>query len=232
MQSTIVQTLFLFFFSFISFCQKADSVSVERVVNLNYTDKTINLIQQGITPLSFKLIEECDRSFDSAEIENYPQIVHAEQKHGGVSLLKVVVVADCCHNFLGEAELVGTNTLNLIYISYGDTCSCACLFTLQYEFDINKNVLIKHITINGEEEKRADPLKNNDRIATIRLIDGKEVMYNDIKIRVSKLSDFIKKQKPDLLMIKSERDLPVNYLIEILSISEKLNVKAVIDVDN
>lgn len=66
-------------------------------------------------------------------------------------LIQVRVMANCCHNFLGEAEVLGNDTLHLVYTSYGNFCSCQCCFTLEYVFDTtfeDKDNRLHFVTIN------------------------------------------------------------------------------------
>jgi len=68
--------------------------------------------------------------------------------------MDVPIIENCCHNFLGEAEVIGSDTLNLVYTSYGNFCSCQCCFTLRYKFETSMELQygeLKHVTINNSK---------------------------------------------------------------------------------
>ena len=68
-------------------------------------------------------------------------------------MIDVAISANCCYNFLGEAEIIGGDTLNLIYHSYGGFCSCNCCYTLRYTFRVQEweNLELKFVTVNGDK---------------------------------------------------------------------------------
>lgn len=216
-----------------TFVVKSQNISQVLVgtMMLPYTDKNIYLINQGITPISLELVEECDGGIDPAKSVEYPQIIHVDYS-SSILTIKVVVVANCCHNFLGEAELIGKDTLNLLYTSYGGFCSCSCCFTLQYKFDLDDEVSLKHIKINGEDEKRVNTWSQYSNTDTLLLINEKNMYYNGEKVNFSNLEKHIQIQKPDLIVLKVSRELPINIISEVLSISTRLNVKVHFASDN
>lgn len=117
---------------------------------LPYSDKMIRLLNDNISPISLELLNECNGSIDPNKFDDYPQFDFVSMD-SNVLTIDVTVIANCCHNFLGEAELVGTDTLNLLYTSYGGFCSCSCCFTLRYKFDVSGDFL-KFVTINGSKK--------------------------------------------------------------------------------
>lgn len=118
---------------------------------LPYTDKMIGLLNRGLSPISLEVISECDDSWSPKSNTEYP-IFLATERNADTLTIDVAIVANCCHNFLGEAEVIGSDTLNLVYTSYGNFCSCQCCFTLRYKFDTSMELQygeLKHVSINN-----------------------------------------------------------------------------------
>lgn len=68
--------------------------------------------------------------------------------------ISLEITSNCCHRFLGDAELIDDNILNLIYIGYGGNCACYCCFGLTYTFRKeypNPDIKISYIMINGDK---------------------------------------------------------------------------------
>jgi hypothetical protein len=117
------------------------------------SDKMIGLLNNGLEPISLKIIKECDNNTDPRTFKDYPKFTEVKRDSNEL-IIDVSVVANCCHNFLGEAEVVGNDTLNLVYTSYGGFCSCNCCFTLRYRFDTTMeeyNQILRYVTINGSK---------------------------------------------------------------------------------
>lgn len=115
------------------------------------SDKIVGLLNKGLSPIDIRIINTCDDRVDSKEFSKYPKFRNIERQDNKL-IIDVSVIANCCHNFLAEAEVLAKDTLNLLYTSYGDFCSCECPFTLRYTFDttFEKNYqILKHVTING-----------------------------------------------------------------------------------
>ena len=118
---------------------------------LPYSDKMIGLLNNGLSPLSFGILKECDETIDPKTFKDYPKYNNIKRDSSALTI-DVTVVANCCHNFLGEAEVIGKDTLNLVYTAYGGFCSCSCCFTLRYKFETSMEAnyqILKHITINS-----------------------------------------------------------------------------------
>lgn len=114
------------------------------------TNKMIGLLNKGLSPISLKLVQGCDNTVDPSTFDDYP-IFREIQRDSTLLTIEVSVIANCCHNFLGEAEVIGKDTLNLVYTSYGGFCSCECSFTLKYQFDTTMEEyysILKYVTIN------------------------------------------------------------------------------------
>lgn len=123
---------------------------------LPYTPKMIGLLNNGLSPISLEILESCDGS-EKPDFSKYPDF-KTIQRDSNVLIIDVAIVANCCYNFLGEAEIHG-DTLNLIYTGYGNFCSCSCCYTLRYKFDTsmeNYYQLLKHVTVNGVARKTGD----------------------------------------------------------------------------
>ena len=122
---------------------------------LPYSDKMIGLLNNGLSSVSFEILTECHNATTPKTFKDYPKF--NEIKRDSTTLtIDVTVVANCCHNFLGEAEVIGKDTLNLVYTSYGGFCSCNCCFTLRYKFNttMEENYqILKYVTINGIEKE-------------------------------------------------------------------------------
>jgi hypothetical protein len=116
---------------------------------LPYSDHMIGLLSYGISPISFDLLEECNNTINPDSFKEYPKFI-SSSREGDTLTIVVSVIANCCHQFLGEAE-VQQDTLHLLYISYGGFCSCECCFTLRYRFDMSMEDSqkgVKHVRLN------------------------------------------------------------------------------------
>lgn len=120
---------------------------------LPYTDKLINLRNTGLELVSLELLKNCNNTTDPDTFDDYPKFI--EVKRDSLTLtVDVEVVSNCCHNFLGEAEIIEDKTLNLVYTSYGGHCMCDCMFTLRYIFDTRMEKvshILQYVTINGSK---------------------------------------------------------------------------------
>lgn len=128
---------------------------------LPYSNKMIGLLNSGLQPISLEVLSECNESVDRKTFNQYPKFVNVERKLDTL-IIDVSVVANCCHNFLGEAEVVNETTLNLVYTSYGGFCSCNCIFTLRYKFNtfFEKNYqILDSVKINGSNVEHIIPEK-------------------------------------------------------------------------
>lgn len=126
---------------------------------LPYSDKMIGLLNHGLSPISLEIIQECDQGLEPSEFKNYP-IFKEVKRDSNQLIIDVAIVSNCCHNFLGEAEVIGEDTLNLVYTSYGGFCSCTCCFALRYTFDSSLEkayTILKNVTINGSETTEEIP---------------------------------------------------------------------------
>ena len=129
---------------------------------LPYSDKMIGLLNKGISPISLEIIQECDNNSDPREFNDYPKF-RTIKRNSNELIIDVSIIANCCHNFLGEAEVIGNDTLNLIYTSYGGFCSCNCCFTLRFKFNTSMekyHKTLKYVTINSSEIIGIIPEKN------------------------------------------------------------------------
>ncbi len=126
------------------------------------TEKMIGLINKGLSPISLEIIEECNRTTDPKTFKEYPKYMNVSRDKN-ILTIDVSVIANCCHNFLGEAEVIGNDTLNLVYNSYGGFCSCECCFTLRFKFDTSMEAdhqILKFVTVNGSKKVGQIPIKN------------------------------------------------------------------------
>lgn len=117
------------------------------------SDKMNGLLNNGLSPISLEIIQECDNTTDPRTFKDYPKFI-STSRIGDTLTIDVSVIANCCHNFLGEAEVVGKDTLNLVYISYGNFCSCECCFVLRYKFDTTMETtyqVLNYVTINNSK---------------------------------------------------------------------------------
>ncbi len=95
-------------------------------------------------------------SCKSREIMKYSrdEISLVEETDDNLSIT-IMIVGNCCHNFLCDIEIRDESILNLIYLGYGSMyCSCSCNFQLTYYFSKWKFMAleydrIKKIMING-----------------------------------------------------------------------------------
>jgi len=123
---------------------------------LPHSSKMIGLINNGIEPIELKIIKECEvKDFDK---DAFPKFIEI-RRTSTTLIIDVEIIANACHNFLGEAEVVGTETLNLVYTEYGGFCSwgtCTLRFTFDTTLEKEYQVL-KYVTINGSETKGVIP---------------------------------------------------------------------------
>ena len=128
---------------------------------LPYSNKIIGLLNNGLSPISLEVIQECDNTIDRRTFKDYPKFI-VIKRDSTILTIDVSIVANCCHTFLGEAEVIGNDTLNLVYTSYGGFCSCNCCFTLRYKFDTEMEEhyqILKYVTINGSKTTGQIPKK-------------------------------------------------------------------------
>lgn len=72
-------------------------------------------------------------------------------------IIEILLVGNCCHSFLCDAQIVDDTTINLITIGYGTYCSCLCGYNLTYYFsryDYDGYDKLKDIIVNGDSETR------------------------------------------------------------------------------
>ena len=129
---------------------------------LPFSKKMIGLLNCGLSPISLVLIQGCDNSIDPRMFKDYP-IFREISRDSTTLTIEVSVIENCCHNFLGEAEVKGKDTINLVYTSYGGFCSCECCFTLRFKFDTTMEEyyqILKYVTVNGSKTVGQIPKKN------------------------------------------------------------------------
>lgn len=117
------------------------------------SDKIVGLLNKGLSPIKLEVLDECNNTTDPSTFKEYPKFI-STSRVGNTLTIDVSVIANCCHNFLGEAEVIGKDTLNLIYTSYGAFCSCNCCYTLRYTFETSMEEsyqILNHVTINGSK---------------------------------------------------------------------------------
>ena len=120
---------------------------------LPYSEKMIGLLNNGLSPISLEIVDGCDNSLTKNDFKDYP-VFREIRRDSSVLTIEVSVIANCCDYFLGEAEVIGEDTLNLIYTTYGAFCSCSCCFTLRYKLDTSMESyyqILQHVTINGSD---------------------------------------------------------------------------------
>ncbi len=148
------------------------------------SDKMNGLLNNGLSPISLEIIQECDNTTDPRTFNEYPKFI-STSRVGNILTIDVSVIANCCHNFLGEAEVIGSDTLNLVYTSYGGFCSCNCCFTLRYKFDTSmENIyqVLNYVTINGSKtigQIVKQDLASKQHIDKIRKIFENYVEYQE-----------------------------------------------------
>ncbi len=135
--------------------QLVSSVSFQNVLVgttfLPYSEKMISLLNNGLAPIRFSKVDECNKEILPTEFKEYPQYNMIERGKNTLTI-EVKVIANCCHNFLGEAEVIEKDILRLSYTSYGGFCSCDCCYTLRYEFDTTMEETyqtLKTVTLNS-----------------------------------------------------------------------------------
>lgn len=119
---------------------------------LPYSEKIIGILNKGLFPISVSVKNECDMH-DIKEMSSYPKF-ESITRELDILTIEVTIFYNCYYNFLGEAEVIGQDTLNLIYTAYGAFCSCDCLYTLEYKFNTASEEnyqILKYVTINGSE---------------------------------------------------------------------------------
>ncbi len=131
-------------------------VEVSHVENLHGTtflpnsSKMIGLLNKGLEPINFQIIKVCQPQ--KCAKEDYPEFIDI-RRNGSTLTIDIEIIANCCHNFLAEAEILGKDTLNLIYTDYGGFCSWGTCM-LRYSFDTTLETeyqTLKYVTINGDQ---------------------------------------------------------------------------------
>ena len=140
-----------------------DTVFVEKKTDGEYENK---LIGTTVLKLSEKNVHtghmyglwlenlttsECDAP---KEHPTPTQLISLKQPTDSTLVIKALIDANCSHDFLGEAEVLNGNTLNLIYHGYGGYAQCNCEYELTYTFKLSeesssKPDQIKYVTLNG-----------------------------------------------------------------------------------
>lgn len=131
---------------------------------LPHSDNMIQLLNQGLYAISLEVLGECEQSDFMDERNAYPKFTRVERQSDTLTI-DVSVIANCCHQFLGEAE-IRSDTLNLLYTSYGGFCACECCFTLRYRFDTTleeRYQVLHHFQVNGSELTGPIPLIDPER---------------------------------------------------------------------
>ena len=82
------------------------------------------------------------------------QITSIKQPNDSTLIIKALIDENCSYDFLGEAEVLNGNTLNLLYHGYGGYAQCNCEFELTYTFEVKSGGLnipdkIKFVTVDG-----------------------------------------------------------------------------------
>lgn len=101
----------------------------------------------------------CNSSQEPSGIDK----VISSSSNDSILAISIEVTSNCCHRFLGDAELVDESILNLIYIGYGGNCACYCCFGLTYTFRKeypNPDIKVSQIMINGDRST-LKPISNN-----------------------------------------------------------------------
>ncbi len=107
-------------------------------------------------------VSPCEESGDGTQDPNDDKKIKSISFKDNTFTIEFSVVENCCSEFLCEAELVNTSTLNIVYQAFGRECSCNCKFTLKYTFEINdfreqigeKRTPISHIQFNNDRNSR------------------------------------------------------------------------------
>lgn len=99
--------------------------------------KTRLLENEGIKAISLEMIERCDENTTVGSFKDYPKIKKIERTKDNKLIIDVIIMSDCCIDFLGEASINNNKPqiLELFYTSYGRHCACFCCYTLRYVFD-------------------------------------------------------------------------------------------------
>lgn len=106
----------------------------------------------------------CEESIDGPNPNAHQKITSLQANNDGFSVA-FTVIGNCCSEFLCEATILEDATLNIIYHEFGRFCSCNCLFTLTYSFEVdhellqtleNKKTKITHIQFNDEKNSRVE----------------------------------------------------------------------------
>ena len=116
---------------------------------LPYSKRNIGLLNAGLEPIELTKTGTCDGR-EKVDSRAYPKIIDVN-RDGDILTVDIIVASYCGDDFLGEAEVNG-DTLNLVYISYGDFAACTCCYTLRYSFNTaleEYNEIIKFVTVHN-----------------------------------------------------------------------------------
>jgi hypothetical protein len=134
--------------------KKTDEESVNRLIGttvLKSSQKIHNTAYETGLWLENLTTSECGAPM---EHPTPTQILSIKQITDSSVVIKALIDANCSYDFLGEAEFLPGNILNLIYHGYGGYAQCNCEFELTYTFEILKDPIskpepIKYVTLNG-----------------------------------------------------------------------------------
>jgi hypothetical protein len=115
--------------------------------------KQLTLYDSGLS-LDAVSIEECNKN--DFEPPSKDEILSIKESSDSL-IVQILLVGNCCHSFLCDAEIVDNTTVNLITIGYGTYCSCLCGYNLTCYFSKDgsgKYSKLKDIIIDNNSETR------------------------------------------------------------------------------
>lgn len=126
--------------------------SLKGTTILPYTQNYISVMSSGYFPYS---VEKADCSSQGEDVYGETDKIDRVIMKDSTIEIHLRIFDNCCYEFLWNPSLSDDGILDLIYIGYGDHCSCNCCFghTIRFkklDYDLEDKIKIKEIRINGK----------------------------------------------------------------------------------
>lgn len=100
-------------------------------------------------------VEKSDCKSSGIEAYQNSDTINYIKQTDSTLTVDLTIYDNCCYDFLCDASVDSSGTLDLIYYGYGTLCSCRCCFGLTYHFQVlnyRDKEKLTGILINGDVE--------------------------------------------------------------------------------
>jgi len=67
-----------------------------------------------------------------------PTTIRSIEETDSTLIIDIQLIANCCHSFLCDVEILEDSVINLLYIGYGaEYCACNCCYGIQFIFAVS-----------------------------------------------------------------------------------------------